>query len=60
MDGVNSARRYINKNFRDDERQVRRSNQYENFLRLLQEAIDLFLGRFSVEKWNLVTIFNSS
>ncbi|KAF2071692.1 hypothetical protein CYY_006992 [Polysphondylium violaceum] len=35
-DGMNSVRRYINKNFKDDEKQL---------------AIDLFLGKFLVEKW---------
>ncbi|GAM18930.1 hypothetical protein SAMD00019534_021050 [Acytostelium subglobosum LB1] len=35
-DGVNSVRRYINKNFKDDDKQL---------------AIDLYLGKFTVEKW---------
>eukprot|EP01133_Synstelium_polycarpum_P007507 gene7507-8784_t len=35
-DGVNSVRRYINKNFKDDDKQL---------------AIDLLLGKYVVEKW---------
>ncbi|KYR03090.1 hypothetical protein DLAC_00582 [Tieghemostelium lacteum] len=39
-DGVNSVKRYIHKNFKDDDKQV---------------AIDLFLGKFQVEKFTTST-----